>query len=84
MEGDEPDIYIDVSEDFDKYLEAISSYWFVRHSKAFRYFDYYKALGTVRGCLQRTDYSQTLKFPVGTNVRKTEAIPGMPVSVKEH
>ena len=79
MEGYEPDLYIDVSEDFDTYLEAISSYWFVCNSKAFRYFDYYKALGTVRGCLQRTAYSQTLKFPAGTNIRKDQAIPGLSI-----
>ena len=79
MEGYEPDLYIDVSEDFEIYLEALSSYWFIVNSKAFRYFDYYKALGTVRGCLQRTSYSQTLKFPNGTNIRKEREIPGLPL-----
>lgn len=76
MDGYEPDIYIDVSEEFDTYLEALSNYWFIMNSKSFRYYDYYKALGTVRGCLNRTKYAQTLKFPTGQNVRKGGIIPG--------
>ncbi|MCM3239789.1 PIG-L family deacetylase [Heyndrickxia oleronia] len=76
MEGYEPDVFIDVSEEFDTYLEALSNYWFIMNSKSFRYYDYYKALGTVRGCVNRTQYAQTLKFPVGANVRKGSIIPG--------
>lgn len=76
MEGYVPDIYVDVSDEFDTYLEALSKYWFIMNSKSFRYYDYYKALGTVRGCLNRTKYAQTLKYPTGTNVRKGGCIPG--------
>ena len=43
MEGYEPDVFIDVSEEFDTYLEALSNYWFIMNSKSFRYYDYYKA-----------------------------------------
>ena len=77
MEGYVPDIFIDVSEEFDTYLEALSNYWFIMNSSSFRYYDYYKALGTVRGCLNRTKYAQTLKFPTGGNVRKGAHIPGL-------
>ncbi|MBS4207920.1 PIG-L family deacetylase [Bacillus sp. FJAT-50079] len=76
MEGYEPDIYIDVSDEFDTYLEALSNYWFIMNSTSFRYYDYYKALGTVRGCLNRSKYAQTLKYPTGGNVRKGGFIPG--------
>ncbi|MGE6257770.1 PIG-L deacetylase family protein [Heyndrickxia sporothermodurans] len=76
MEGYEPDIFVDVSEEFETYLEALSNYWFIMNSKSFRYYDYYKALGTVRGCVNRTKYAQTLKFPTGANVRKGSFIPG--------
>lgn len=79
MDGYEPDLFIDVSEEFDTYLEALSHYWFVMNSTSFRYYDYYKALGTVRGCVNRTTYAQTLKFPIGTNVRKGGFIPGYQV-----
>lgn len=65
-----PDIFVDVSDEFDTYLEALSNYWFIMNSSSFRYYDYYKALGTVRGCVNRTKYAQTLKFPTGKNVRQ--------------
>lgn len=76
MEGYDPDIFVDVSDEFDVYLEAISKYWFVMHSSSFRYYDYYQALGTVRGCVSRTRFAQTLKFPTGANVRRGTGIPG--------
>lgn len=76
MEGYVPDVFVDVSEEFDTYLEALSQYWFIMNSSDFRYFDYYKALGTMRGCLARTNYAQTLKYPVGANIRKGKSIPG--------
>ncbi len=76
MEGYVPDVFIDVSDEFETYLEALSNYWFIMHSKSFRYYDYYKALGTIRGCVNRTTYAQTLKFPTGSNVRKGGVIPG--------
>lgn len=76
MEGYVPDIFVNVSEEFDTYLEALSQYWFVMNSKSFRYYDYYQSLGTVRGCVNRTKYAQTLKYPTGLNVRKGPAIPG--------
>lgn len=79
MEEYVPDIYVDVTETFETYLEAISKFWFVMNSKDFRYFDYYKALGTVRGCQNRSTYAQTLKFPVGGNIRKGSEIPGFPL-----
>lgn len=77
MQGYEPDIYVDVSEEFDTYLEALSQYWFIMNSTSFRYYDYYKALGTMRGCLMRTTYGQTLKFPIGSNTRKGSSIPDL-------
>ncbi|WP_221568408.1 PIG-L deacetylase family protein [Alkalihalobacillus sp. TS-13] len=76
MEGYVPDIFVDVSEEFDAYLEALSQYWFIMNSTSFRYYDYYKALGTMRGCVNRTKYAQTLKYPTGLNVRKGQNIPG--------
>lgn len=76
MEGYEPDIFVDVSDEFATYLEALSQYWFIMNSASFRYYDYYKALGTVRGAVSRMTYAQTLKFPTGGNVRRGNGIPG--------
>lgn len=71
-----PDVFVDVSDVFDTYLEAISQYWFVMHSSSFDYYDYYKALGRVHGCRSRVQFAQSLKFPVGNNVHRGEEIPG--------
>lgn len=80
MDGYEPDIYVDVSDSFETYLKALSSYWFIMHSTSFRYYDYYQALGTVRGCLARTKYAQTLQHSKGLHVRKEGTIPGFPLN----
>lgn len=82
MEGYVPDIFVDVTDEFDTYLEAISKFWFVMNSSDFRYYEYYKALGTMRGCLNRTKYAQTLKFPEGGNIRKGKEIPNFPLKTK--
>jgi len=79
MDGYEPDIYVDVTDSFDAYLEALSSYWFIMNSTSFRYYDYYKALGTMRGCLAKTTYAQTLQNSKGLHVRKEGHIPGFPL-----
>lgn len=71
-----PDVFVDVSDVFDIYLEAISQYWFVMNSSSFDYYDYYKALGRVHGCTSRVKYAQSLKFPIGSNVQRGDAIPG--------
>ena len=44
MEEYVPDIYVDVTEEFETYLEALSHYWFIMNSTSFRYYDYYQAL----------------------------------------
>lgn len=79
MDGYDPDVFVDVSEEFSTYLEALSKYWFIMNSSSFRYYDYYKALGTVRGCVARCEYAQTLKMPTGGNVRKGKFIPGFQI-----
>lgn len=71
-----PDVFVDVSEEFDAYLEMISQYWFVMHSPSFDYYDYYKALGRVHGCTSRVKYAQSLKYPVGSNIQRGQEIPG--------
>ena len=79
MQDYTPDIFVDVTDEFDTYIEAISQFWFVKHSNSFRYLDYYKALGTIRGCVGRVQFAQTLKYPVGQNVHKVKSIPGFPL-----
>lgn len=77
MHGYDPDVFVDVSDEFEVYLKALSKYWFIMNSKSFRYYDYYKALGTIRGCVAGSQYAQTLKMATGGNVRKGKTIPGL-------
>lgn len=66
-----PDTYVDVSEVFDTYVEAITRYELVRGGvSSFRYLDYYKALATMRGCLAGCRYAEAFMLPRGANVRK--------------
>ena len=52
MEGYSADIYLDVTDVFDDYLKLLKTHALMRESYAsFRYYDYYEALGTVRGAL---------------------------------
>lgn len=78
--GYEPDIYIDISDVFDTYIEAISQYELARGGISnFRYIDYYRALAITRGCLANCQYAQTLMRPRGSGVARGAAIPGFPL-----
>lgn len=78
--GYEPDIYVDISDVFDVYVEAMNQYELFRGGiSSFRYIDYYKALAVMRGCLANCQYAQTLMRPRGAGVQKGPAIPGFPL-----
>jgi len=52
MEGYTPDYYLDVTDVFDDYLKLLKTHALMRENYAsFRYYDYYEALGTMRGAL---------------------------------
>jgi LmbE family N-acetylglucosaminyl deacetylase len=52
MEGYTPDYYLDVTDVFDDYLKLLKTHALMRENYAsFRYYDYYAALGTMRGAL---------------------------------
>ena len=52
MEGYSADIYLDVTDVFDYYLALLNTHALMRERYAsFRYYDYYEALGQMRGCL---------------------------------
>jgi LmbE family N-acetylglucosaminyl deacetylase len=61
MENYSADIYLDVSDVFDDYLKLLKTHALMRENYAsFRYYDYYEALGTVRGALGGFDKAVTL------------------------
>lgn len=60
MEGYSADVYLDVSDVFDDYLDLLKTHALMREDYAsFRYYDYYRALGTVRGALAGFDKAVT-------------------------
>lgn len=63
MEGYVPDIYVDVSDVFDDYLKLLKTHALMRENYAsFRYYDYYEALGKMRGALAGFDRAVTLMY----------------------
>ncbi len=64
MEGYSADVYLDVTDVFDDYLALLKTHALMREDYAsFRYYDYYEALGTVRGALGGYDKAVTMMRP---------------------
>lgn len=62
MDGFRPDLYVDTTDTYDVWLEALGHYAIFRDPGAggFRYRDYYSSLSTMRGCLSDTDHAVAL------------------------
>jgi N-acetylglucosamine malate deacetylase 1 len=64
MENYSADIYLDVTDVFDDYLKLLKTHALMRESYAsFRYYDYYQALGQMRGALGGFQRAVTLMRP---------------------
>jgi LmbE family N-acetylglucosaminyl deacetylase len=76
------DIYLDVTDVWDDYLAVLRSHALMRGDfPTFRYYDYYNALGTIRGCLGGFQKAVALMVPPGSWVKRLEYLPGLePVS----
>lgn len=75
MEKFTPDTFVDVSEVFDEWVEITSGYELFRGGiSTFRYRDYYRALGVMRGCLSGFDRAIALMRPPGYG-RQRGALP---------
>lgn len=63
MDGYEPDVYVDTTETFDQYCEALSQFELWNGSTGWPYADYYKSLARMRACVgfsKRAQYAATL------------------------
>ncbi len=66
MDGYSPDLYVDVSDVFDDYLRLLKTHALMREQYAsFRYYDYYEALGRMRGALAGFARAVTVMRPRG-------------------
>ena len=76
MDGYRDDIYLDVTDVFDQYLELLKTHALMREDYAdFRYYDYYEALGTTRGALGKFDKAVTLMRP--PSIYRHESVSGL-------
>jgi LmbE family N-acetylglucosaminyl deacetylase len=77
MEDWRADLYIDVGDVWDAYLEVLRSHGLMRGEvSSFRYLEYYDALGTVRGCLGGSRKAVALMAPTGSWVQRLSYLPG--------
>jgi LmbE family N-acetylglucosaminyl deacetylase len=77
MENWRTDLYVDVSDVWDAYLDVLRSHALMRGGvSSFRYLEYYDALGTVRGCLDGFRKAVALMAPTGSWVQRAGYLPG--------
>ena len=77
MEGWRPDIDVDTTQVWEYYLEMLKSHELMRGGISdFRYFDYYNALGTTRGCLGGFEKAVALMVPDGSWRKRLDYLPG--------
>ncbi len=78
MDGWRADVYVDVNEVWDQYLDVLRSHEFIRGGiSSFRYFDYYIALATTRGCLGGFQKAVALMAPPGSWVKRLDYLSGL-------
>ena len=59
----QPYVYLDVTEGYELWKEAITAHWFAVHSKSFPYMEYYDPLSRVRGIEARTGRAECFMIP---------------------
>lgn len=78
MDGWRADIYLDATDVWDDYLTMLRSHALMRGGvSSFRYFDYYDALGTTRGCLGGFTKAVALMMTPGAWARRVDYLPGI-------
>ena len=76
-EGFEVDTYVDVTDSYQQWLDAVKEYELFSGSISnFCYLDYYQSLAVLRGCLCNSKYAVGLMRPKGAKVHKGTHLPG--------
>ncbi len=77
MDGFEPNLYIDTTQEYETWMGAMEAYeiWRDPSVGGFRYRDYYSALSQMRGCLGRSERAVALMRPKGDLVSRPDDLP---------
>jgi len=78
MDGYVPDVYVDTTDVFDRYCEALSRFELWNGGTGWPYADYYKSLARMRACLgfgMRGQYAATLMRPRDAHILRTRELP---------
>lgn len=76
MDGFDPDLFVDVDDVYEQWLEAADQYELFRGGiSAFRYRDYYQALATMRGCLSGFTRAVALMRPREALISRVAGLP---------
>jgi LmbE family N-acetylglucosaminyl deacetylase len=76
MEDFDPNLYVDIEDVYDQWLEAATQYELFRGGiSSFRYRDYYQALAIMRGCLSGYARAVALMRPKGALVSRVRGLP---------
>jgi LmbE family N-acetylglucosaminyl deacetylase len=76
MEDFDPNLYVDIDDVYDQWLEAANQYELFRGGiSSFRYRDYYQALAIMRGCLSGYARAVALMRPKGALVSRVRGLP---------
>ncbi len=78
MDGYVPDVFVDTSDVFDQYCEALSSFELWNGGTGWPYSDYYRSLARTRACVgfaKRAQYASTLMRPKEDKIVRTMALP---------
>lgn len=75
VEDYHPDLWVDVSDAFDTWVEACECHQLLRGEVAFNYLHYYKGLAAQRGCEVGVRYAVTVSLPPISRKRKVNFFP---------
>lgn len=74
MKGFEADTYLDVSQVYDRWVEACARFPMWRGETGFRYNDYYRSLAVARGCLGGFQYAVALASSAAERERRVRSL----------
>jgi LmbE family N-acetylglucosaminyl deacetylase len=78
MDGYEPDVFVDTTDTFEQYCEALSNFELWEGGTGWPYAEYYRSLARMRACVgfgKRAQYSATLARPKDAKIVRAAGLP---------